>query len=175
MLLLLFCCSITSCRDSIPRREVSFVSDVALECAVGYHAAPFVDGMRAGTLPQWGGVRARLERTVGVRNRCGLRAMFCRRRFPSRHDAHADLRREAQRQSNAPGAQVGRSCRCFNARARTDARRCVSTRHTRRFACTGWSQARECRWHPSNRCTVLQGWTAVLLARGGDDHGDRVQ
>jgi hypothetical protein len=49
-------------RDLIPGRRLSFASDVALECAVGQHAAPFVAGMRARALPssQWGGARARL-------------------------------------------------------------------------------------------------------------------
>ncbi len=65
----------------------------AHECAVGYHAVPFVAGMRPGALRQLGSARSRFKRpgrrTVGVqhgvRKRCRSSLVcdfFCRRRFP---------------------------------------------------------------------------------------------
>ena len=44
------------------------MSDVAHECAMGYHAAPFVAGMRPGALRQLGSARSRFKRTVGVQH-----------------------------------------------------------------------------------------------------------
>jgi hypothetical protein len=47
---------------------MSFVSGVAHACAVGYHTARFVAGIRADALRQWGSARSRFKRTVGVRS-----------------------------------------------------------------------------------------------------------
>ena len=55
-------------RDLISGRELSFVSDVAHECAAGYHAARFVAWMRADALRQWGRARSRSKQTVGLRS-----------------------------------------------------------------------------------------------------------
>ena len=58
----------SSRHGSISGRELSFVSDAAREFAVGYHAAPFVAGLRAGAWRQWGSARSRFKRTVRVRS-----------------------------------------------------------------------------------------------------------
>jgi hypothetical protein len=60
--------SVLLVHGSISGRELSFVSDVAHACAVGYHTARFVAVMRAGAWRQWGSARSRFKRTVGVRN-----------------------------------------------------------------------------------------------------------
>jgi hypothetical protein len=65
VVLLAFDCS---CHGSISGRELSFVSDVAHACAVGYHAAPLVAGVRSDALRQSGSARSRFKRTVGVRS-----------------------------------------------------------------------------------------------------------
>ena len=57
-----------SCHGSISGRELSSLSDVVHACAVGYHTARFVAGMRADALRQWGSARSRFKRTVGVRS-----------------------------------------------------------------------------------------------------------
>ena len=62
---LLACCS---CHGSISGRELSFLSDFVHACAVGYHTARFVAGMRADALRQWGSGRSRFKRTVRVRS-----------------------------------------------------------------------------------------------------------
>ncbi len=53
---MLFCllALIASCHGSISGRELSSLSDVMHACAVGYHTARFVAGMRADALRQWG-------------------------------------------------------------------------------------------------------------------------
>ena len=56
---------IVQCHGSISGRELSFVSDVAHACAVGYHTARFVAGMRADAFRQWGSARSSFKRTVG--------------------------------------------------------------------------------------------------------------
>ena len=77
------------------------MSEVAHECAVGYHAARFVAGMRPGA---FNGAARRLElkRTVGaqhgVRKRYELCAIFSAA-DGFRRDAHADIKRAAQRQT----------------------------------------------------------------------------
>ena len=43
-------------------------ADVVHACAVEYHTARFVAGMRADALRQWGSARSRFKRTVGVRS-----------------------------------------------------------------------------------------------------------
>ncbi len=48
-----------SCHGSISGRELSFVPDVVHACAVGYHTARFVPGMRADALREWGSARSR--------------------------------------------------------------------------------------------------------------------
>jgi hypothetical protein len=44
------------------------VTDVVHEYAVVVHAKPFVAGMRAGAVRQWGSAKSRLKRTVGVQH-----------------------------------------------------------------------------------------------------------
>ncbi len=78
--LLLFCL-LFDCYGSISGRELSFLSDVAHACAVGYHTAPLVAGVRADALAlrqcQWGSARSRFKRTVGVRSQLtGNRVRF---------------------------------------------------------------------------------------------------
>jgi hypothetical protein len=110
------------------------VSDVANECAVGYHvqyhAAPFVAGMRAGGVSQWGGARSRFRRTMG--DSCGRWALGtdadCVRLSAAegfRRDAHADIRREALADIRCEAQQQMRARRRSKlqvlARARTHA------------------------------------------------------
>ncbi len=71
------------------------------ECAVGYHAARFVAGMRPGA---FNGAARRLElkRTVGAQHGVRKRYEFCAIFSAAdgfRRDAHVDIRREAQRQT----------------------------------------------------------------------------
>ncbi len=96
------------------------MSDVAHECAVGYHAARFVDGMRPGAFRQWGSARSGIEADGG---RAAWRAETMRivRDFSAadgiRRDAHLDIRREAHRQTRPRR----RSKLQVAAHARTDA------------------------------------------------------
>ena len=70
--------------------ELSFVSDASHERTVGYHAAPFVAGMRPGALRQWGrSARSRFKRTVA-----------CSMARPPGVRAHLDL--EVDPQTDGP-------------------------------------------------------------------------